>query len=410
MPASQPLTGIRENSFAGLAKTFGTPLYIYDGDRIVSQIQKLRTAFSRMEVKIKFAAKALTNISVLKLMRRQGIGVDVVSLQEVQIARKAGFTPDQIMFTPSGVDFEEIAAAVAIGVNINLDNLSILEKFGQQYGATYPCGLRLNPHIMAGGNLKISTGHAHSKFGISVQQIADIHRIREKYQVKIRSLHIHTGSEITETTVFAKMATLLFELAEQFPDLLFLDFGGGFKVAYKEGDKVSDIDGIGAALAPLFEGFHKKHGRKLELWIEPGKYLVSECGYLLVKVNVVKPTPTITFVGVNSGLNHLIRPMMYDAYHEIVNVSNSQGALKTYNVVGNICETDTLGADRQLPEVREGDLLVLCNAGAYGYSMASNYNSRLRPAEVLVTGSEARLIRERDTLEQILTGQIDIFP
>ncbi|HBK89443.1 MAG: diaminopimelate decarboxylase [Cyclobacteriaceae bacterium] len=410
MPASQPLTGIRENSFASLAKTFGTPLYIYDGDRIINQIQKLRTAFSRMDVKIKFAAKALTNISVLKLMRRQGIGVDVVSIQEVQIARRAGFTPQEIMFTPSGVDPEEIAEAVAIGVNINLDNLSILEKFGQQYGSSYPCGLRLNPHIMAGGNLKISTGHAHSKFGISVQQIGDIHRLREQYKIQIRGLHIHTGSEITETAVFAQMATLLFELAGQFPELQFLDFGGGFKVAYKAGDKVSDIDAIGAALAPMFDAYQQKHGRKLELWIEPGKYLVSECGYLLVKVNVVKPTPTITFAGVNSGLNHLIRPMMYDAYHEIVNVSNPDGKLKTYNVVGNICETDTLGADRSLPEVREGDLLVLCNAGAYGYSMASNYNSRLRPAEVLVVGSEAKLIRERDTLEQILQGQIDIFP
>lgn len=410
MPASQPLTGIRENSFAGLAKTYGTPLYVYDGDRIISQIQKLRTAFSRMDVKIKFAAKALTNISVLKLMRRNGIGVDVVSIQEVLIARRAGFQPEEIMFTPSGVDMEEIAAAADIGVNINLDNLSILEKFGRQYGSKYPCGLRLNPNIMAGGNLKISTGHAHSKFGISVQQIAEIHRLREHYKIHIRGLHIHTGSEITDTTVFEQMATLLFDLAGQFPELRFLDFGGGFKVAYKQGDKVTDINAIGAALAPMFDSFQQKHGRKLELWIEPGKYLVSECGYLVAKVNVVKPTPTITFVGVNSGLNHLIRPMMYDAYHEIVNVSNPGGTPKIYNIVGNICETDTLGADRSLPEVREGDLLVLCNAGAYGYSMASNYNSRLRPAEVLVTGNEAKLIRERDTLEQILTGQIDIFP
>jgi diaminopimelate decarboxylase len=229
MPASQPLTGIRENSFASLAKTFGTPLYIYDGDRIINQIQKLRTAFSRMDVKIKFAAKALTNISVLKLMRRQGIGVDVVSIQEVQIARRAGFTPQEIMFTPSGVDPEEIAEAVAIGVNINLDNLSILEKFGQQYGSSYPCGLRLNPHIMAGGNLKISTGHAHSKFGISVQQIGDIHRLREQYKIQIRGLHIHTGSEITETAVFAQMATLLFELAGH--RFHFLEFDGDFSFA-----------------------------------------------------------------------------------------------------------------------------------------------------------------------------------
>ncbi len=403
------LNGLHGVSFEKLAKEFGTPLYVYDAAKIVTQVQSLKDAFAGVDTKIKYAAKALTNISILKLMKRSGIGVDVVSIQEVQIALKAGFAPSEIMFTPSGVDFEEIKHGVALGLNINLDNLSVLEKFGAEYGARYPCGIRLNPHILAGGNLKISTGHSHSKFGISIQQLPEIEHILDKHKIAVSGFHIHTGSEILEIDVFLKMAEMLFAIAPDFPSLKFLDFGGGFKVAYKEGDQVTDVKELGTRLAKLFADFHQAYGRKLELWLEPGKYLVSEAGCLLVKVNVVKQTPTVTFAGVNSGLNHLIRPMMYDAYHEILNASNLQGHKKTYTIVGNICETDTLGTDRSLAEVREGDLLVIRNAGAYGYMMASNYNSRPRPAEVLIVNGQARLIRERDTLEKMLQGQIDIF-
>ncbi|HRI80188.1 MAG TPA: diaminopimelate decarboxylase [Cyclobacteriaceae bacterium] len=396
-------------SFQQLAEEFGTPLYIYDASKIEFQIKNLKAAFAESDVRIKYAAKALTNISILRLMRKNGIGVDVVSIQEVQIAMKAGYAPSEIMFTPNCVDFDEILAGAELGLSINLDNLPILEKFGKKFGNRYACGLRLNPNIMAGGNYKISTGHSHSKFGISVAQLPEILKLIQQYKIKVNGLHIHTGSEIKDVDVFLKMAEILFGIAADFPDLKFIDFGGGFKVAYKEGDAVTDIGQLGRKLGVLFQDFHKKTGRKLELWIEPGKYLVSEAGYLLVKTNVVKPTPTVIFVGVNSGLNHLIRPMMYDAYHEIANVSNPAGAQKTYTVVGNICETDTLGADRSLAEVREGDLLVIKNAGAYGYMMASNYNSRLRPAEVLIIDRKAKLIRERDTLDRVLQGQIDIF-
>jgi diaminopimelate decarboxylase len=403
------VNGLQGISFDRLAGEFGTPLYIYDAGRIVSQVDSLKDAFAGVDTKIKYAAKALTNISILKLMKKSGIGVDVVSIQEVQIALKAGFTPSEIMFTPSGVDFDEIKQGVALGLNINLDSISVLEKFGKEYGDTYPCGIRLNPHILAGGNIKISTGHSHSKFGISIQQMPAIEQVLEKHKIVVNGFHIHTGSEIIEIDVFLKMAEMLFALAPDFHSLRFLDFGGGFKVAYKAGDPVTDVKELGSRLAKLFNDFYHTYNRKLELWIEPGKYLVSEAGYLLVKVNVVKQTPTVTFAGVNSGLNHLIRPMMYDAYHEILNASNLHGTQKTYTIVGNICETDTLGSDRSLSEVREGDLLVIKNAGAYGYMMASNYNSRPRPAEVLIFNGQARLIRERDTLEKILQGQIDIF-
>ena len=392
-----------------VCKEFGTPLYVYDAKKIVDQLTSLKNAFSETDVRIKYAAKALTNISILKLLKKHGAGVDVVSIQEAHLALGAGFRANEIMYTPNCVDFSEIEEGVELGLNINLDNLYVLEKFGKKYGDTYPCCVRLNPHIMAGGNYKISTGHSQSKFGISVYQLPQIMELAEKHKIIINGLHIHTGSEITETEVFLKMAEILFGIARDFPALKFIDFGGGFKVAYKEGDMVTNIYDLGLKLSKAFKEFYLSYGRKLELWVEPGKFLVSGAGNLLVRTNVVKSTPSVTFVGVNSGLNHLIRPMMYDAYHEIVNISNPTGSHKVYTVVGNICETDTLGADRKLNEVREGDLIAIKNAGAYGYSMASNYNSRFRPAEVLIIDGEAKLIRRRDTLEDILRGQIDVI-
>lgn len=394
---------------ADICKQFGTPLYIYDAEKITSQVDNLRKAFEGADLKIKFAMKALTNISILKLLNKQGVGVDAVSINEARIALRAGISPADINFTPSGVDFSEIKEGVELKLNVNLDNLSSLEKFGKEYGNKYPCGIRLNPHIMAGGNIKISTGHVNSKFGISIQQLDDIKRIVEKYSIVLQGLHIHTGSEIVETEVFMQMSEIFFGIAKDLGPLKFIDFGGGFKVAYKKGDKVTDLPAIGSKLAEKFTAFKKETGRHLQLWIEPGKYLVSEAGCLVARTNVVKETPTLTFVGLDSGLNHLIRPMMYNAWHEIVNISNPGGPLKTYTVVGNICETDTLGSDRQLNEVREGDLLAIENAGAYGFSMASNYNSRFRPAEVLVLNDKAHLIRERDTLEDILRGQKDVI-
>lgn len=391
---------------ASIAKEFGTPLYLYDGDKIVNQIQSLKSAFTENPVKIKYAAKALTNISILKLMKKHGAGVDVVSIHEAHLALSAGFTKEEIMFTPNCVDFSEIEEGVNLGLQINLDNLPMLEKFGRKYGSTYACCLRLNPSIMAGGNYKISTGHSHSKFGISILQMDQIQKLIAEYKINVNGLHIHLGSEIKDADVFMKMADVLFDVAKNFPDLRFIDYGGGFKVAYKEDDHVTNITELGQRLSKSFKEFCQRYGRQLDIWVEPGKYLVSECGYLLVNANVVKETPAVTFVGVDSGLNHLIRPMMYDAYHEIVNLSNPGAAKKTYTVVGNICETDTLGADRQLNEVREGDLLAVENAGAYGFSMSSNYNSRLRPAEVLVWKGKAQLIRKREIFDDLIRNQV----
>jgi diaminopimelate decarboxylase len=408
MELSQGAYKIQGLDVLDIAEQFGTPLYIYDADKIAHQVKTLKNAFSDTDVKVKYAAKALTNISILKLIRKHGAGIEVVSLEEARIAMKAGYTSSEIVYTPSGVDFDEVVQAVDLGLAINIDNLSTLQKFGDRYKNTYPCGLRLNPHILAGGNYKISTGHSNSKFGISIFQFQQIMEIVQRHGLQIKGLHIHTGSEIAETDVFIKMAEILFSMAGDFPNLSFIDFGSGFKVAYKDGDMVTNIYDLGLKLSKAFNDFCQRYGRKLEMWIEPGKYVVSEAGTFLVRTNIVKPTPSVTFVGVNSGLNHLIRPMMYDSYHHIVNVSNPTGSQKIYTVVGYICETDTFGSDRKIHEVREGDILAIKNAGAYCFSMASNYNSRLKPAEVLIINKEAKLIRERETLDDLLKLQVEV--
>lgn len=392
-----------------ICEQYDTPLYLYDAEKIAEKIKTLQLAFEGVNLKIKYAAKSLTNVSILKYMKTQGIGLDVVSIQEVQLGLLAGFAPQEIMFTPNCVSFAEIQEGVSRGVMINLDNLPMLEQFGQTYGSRVPCCIRINPHIAAGGNQKIQTGHADSKFGISVLQLADAKRIADTYQLDMVGLHLHTGSDFKSAEVFLQGAQVLFDAARDYPNLRFIDFGSGFKVAYQEGDAITDVTALGAQVKKAFTAFCQTYGRELELWFEPGKFLVSECGYLLVKANVVKPTPARTFVGVDSGLNHLIRPMMYDAYHDIINVSNTDTSRQqTYTVVGYICETDTLGWDRSLSTVQSGDVLALKNAGAYGFSMSSNYNSRFRPAEVLVYQGQAHLIRRRETMDDILKNQVEM--
>ncbi|MDN5216362.1 diaminopimelate decarboxylase [Fulvivirgaceae bacterium BMA12] len=391
-----------------LAAQFGTPVYVYDGEKIIHQINYLTGAFSGVNLKIKYAAKALTNLSILKLMRREGIGMDAVSINEAHLGIKAGYAPHEILFTPNCVSFEEIKEAVEMGLMVNIDNISVLEQFGNSYGNTVPCCIRLNPHIMAGGNAKISTGHIDSKFGISILQKRHILRIVQTYNINVMGLHMHTGSDILDSEVFLKGAQIVFDIAQDFENLQFLDFGSGFKVSYREGDVTTDLKSLGKSIESAYKDFCKEYGRDLELWFEPGKFLVSESGILLVKTNVVKTTPATVFAGVDSGMNHLLRPMMYDAYHDMVNISNPKGTNRVYTVVGYICETDTLGWDRKLNEVREGDIIAIKNAGAYGFSMASNYNSRLRPAEVLILDGKAHLIRKRETFEDLLQHVVEI--
>lgn len=391
-----------------VAQQFGTPVYVYNADKIISQYKRLKHAFEPLDIKIKYACKALNNTAVMRLLKNEGSGLDTVSINEVYLGLRAGFTPEEIIFTPNCVGIDEIKEAVTLGVHINIDNISILEQFGAEYGNTVPCCVRLNPHIMAGGNSKISTGHIDSKFGISIYQLRHLLRVIKTYNININGLHMHTGSDILDAGVFLQGAEILFDAAKDFPDLQFIDFGSGFKVAYKDGDVTTDIEELGKLLGTRFNEFCKEYGRELELWFEPGKFLVSEAGYFLVRSNVIKQTTATVFVGVDSGLNHLIRPMLYDSYHEIVNISNPSGKQRIYTIVGNICETDTFGWDRKLTEVHEGDILCFKNAGAYGITMSSNYNARTRPAEVLIYKGQPHLIRKREKLEDLVMNEVEI--
>jgi len=388
--------------------TYGSPVYVYDANKISAQYERLTKAFAAVpSLRINYAMKALSNVSILKLMRKLGAGLDTVSIQEVKLGLHAGFAPEQIIFTPNGVSMEEIEEAASLGVQLNIDNLSILEQFGSKHPQIPVC-IRINPHVMAGGNSKISVGHIDSKFGISIHQIPHILRIVENTKMHINGIHMHTGSDILDIDVFLYAAEILFDAAKHFRELKFIDFGSGFKVPYKEGDIQTDIEELGEKLSQRFLEFCKLYGRNLTLAFEPGKFLVSEAGFFLVKVNVVKQTTSTVFAQIDSGFNHLIRPMFYGATHFIENISNPEGKKRFYSVVGYICETDTFASNRQIAEISEGDILCFRNAGAYCYTMASNYNSRPRPAEVLWIDGQAKLIRKTETLEDLLRNQVEI--
>lgn len=392
-----------------IAEEFGTPLYVYHAEKIKEQYIKLQNAFNSSHTVFFYACKALTNINVLRYIRNLGANVDCSSINEVKLALHAGFPASRILYTSNGIDFDEIKEAKEFGVYINIDSLSNLEKFGAAFGSTYPVGIRLRPNILAGGNIKISTGHDKSKFGIPADQIDRILKIINTYQLRISDLHIHTGSEIQDVDVFLKGIEVLFDIANHFEHLEFMDLGGGFKVASKQGEQETDIPLLAEKVNQAFANHPYKNGRKLQVWFEPGKFLVSAAGNFITKVNVMKETSSANFVCVNSGFNHLIRPMFYDAYHHIENISNPEGPVKNYSVVGNICETDTFAWDRPLNEVRENDYLVFRNAGAYGFEMSSNFNSRFKPAEVMVLEGKTHLIRRRDQFDDLLRNQLDVI-
>ncbi|BDB56988.1 diaminopimelate decarboxylase [Flavobacterium ammonificans] len=391
-----------------LAEQFGSPLYVYDAEKIESQYNRLTKAFSKVDtLRINYAMKALSNVAILQLLRDKGAGLDTVSIQEVLLGLHAGYSPEKIFFTPNGVSLEEIEEVAAMGVQINIDNLSILEQFGTKYPETPVC-IRINPHVMAGGNTNISVGHIDSKFGISIHQLPHLIRIVENTKMNIVGVHMHTGSDILDIEVFLYAAEILFDVAKNFKKLEFLDFGSGFKVPYKKDDIETDIEELGKKLSKRFNDFCVEYGKDLTLIFEPGKFLVSEAGYFLAKVNVVKQTTSTVFAGVDSGFNHLIRPMLYGSQHHIENISNPKGKERFYSVVGYICETDTFANNRRIAEINEGDILCFKNAGAYCFSMSSNYNSRYKPAEVLWMNGQGHLIRAKETFEDLLRNQIPL--
>ena len=392
----------------GIAENFGKPVYVYDSEKIASQYKLLKSAFAGVtNLRINYATKALSNLSILKFMRNLGAGLDTVSIQEVQLGLAAGFDPQAIIYTPNGVSLNEIEEVAKMGVQINIDNLSLLEQFGTRHPKTPVC-IRINPHVMAGGNSNISVGHIDSKFGISIHQIPHLLRIVENTAMKINGIHMHTGSDILDVDVFLHAAEILFDTAKHFKNLEFLDFGSGFKVPYFNNDIETNIEELGEKLSARFTDFCANYGSELQLIFEPGKFLVSQAGHFITQVNVVKQTTSTIFAQVDSGFNHLIRPMLYGSHHHIENLSNPNGKERFYSVVGYICETDTFASNRKIAEITEGNLLVFRNCGAYCFSMSSNYNSRYRPAEVLWYKGKGHLIRKRETFDDILQNQVEI--
>lgn len=390
-----------------LVEKYGSPLYVYDTAIIERQYKRMAEAFDVPRLKINYACKANTNVNIMGFLAKQGAGLDAVSPQEIELGLKSGFKAEDIIFTPSCANLEDVKAVIDQGIRVNIDSISLLEQFGHEYPNS-AVGIRINPHILAGGNSKISTGHIDSKFGISIHQLPHVLKVVEATGLKIEGLHMHSGSDIYDATSFLLGADVLLNTAENFPHLEYIDLGSGFKVPYKEDDIETDIEEVGARISERFRNFCSEYGRDLTLIFEPGKFLVSQSGYFFAKVSVVKPTPSTVFLGVDSGLNHLIRPMFYGSYHHIVNISRPTGKPRIYTVVGYICETDTFGSNRKIADTQEGDILCMMNAGAYSFSMASNYNSRFRPAEVMVHNGKDYLIRKRETMDDILRNQVEI--
>lgn len=389
-----------------ITKKYDTPLYVYDGEKIKSQYERLYNAFNVEDLKLHYACKALSNINILKLMKSLGAGLDAVSISEVKMGLKAGFEPEDIIYTPNCVSVGELEAAVKLGVKMNIDDIEALEYMGMNH-PQIPLCIRINPHLMAGGNENISVGHIDSKFGISIHQLPLILRIAKTLNIKIEGVHMHTGSDILDVEVFNMAADILFQVADNFEDITYIDFGSGFKVKYKSNDYETPIESFGKSFSKKFNDYCKKRGKTIRLMFEPGKFLVSESGHFFVRTNLIKQTTSTIFAGVDSGFNHLLRPMFYEAHHEIVNVSNPNGNERIYTIVGYICETDTFGYNRRLSEVKENDILCFKNAGAYCFMMSSNYNSRKRPAEVLIYNGKDYLIRERESFEDLLRNQVE---
>ncbi len=406
-----------------LAGKFGTPVYAYDEETIRSKVKALLQNIAYRPLKVYYAAKANTNLSVLKIVREEGgqsIGIDAVSPGEVEAALKAGFRPEQVIFTSTSVTDEEMKSAIARKVLVNCDSLSQLERYGRLNPNSRVC-FRVNPDVGAGHHSHVITGGPDSKFGIWADDVGKAFDIAAKHGLKVVGIHEHIGSGILETGKFIEAMNVLLSIVtkhkSELQHLEFVDFGGGIGVPYRPDQEPIDFQEFGAAVSKLFSSFCSSFGKKLAMAIEPGRFLVAESGVLLCTVNTVKQTPKHKFVGVNTGFNHLIRPMAYGSYHPIVVVDNcgSDGGKKEkfekVAVCGNICESGDVFtrneggiADRELPPVKEGDVLALLVAGAYGFSMASNYNTRPRPPEVLVSGSKAKLIRKREDMAHVIYG------
>ena len=382
-----------------LAEMHGTPLYVYDGDMVLEHYRALFRFIPHPRLGIHYALKANYNPALLAILRDAGASLDAVSPAEVILALKLGFPKERIIFTANNLTDAEFDEVRALGVLINIGSLSRLEKTAKRCPGLEIC-LRFNPDVVDGDNEKTMTGGDLTKFGILMEDLDKVLALVKAGDLKVVGLHEHTGSGLQHTeSVFRSMKNLMrLATPEHFPDLRFLDFGGGFKVPYKPDEHRVDYVAMGAEIDRLFRDFEAKYGRELGIRFEPGKYMVAECGHLLTRVNTIKHNRTRVIAGCDSGFPQLIRPMLYGAYHQIDNLSDPTGDPAVYDICGNICETgDRFAEQREIPAIREGDVLAIRNGGAYCFSMGGVYNLRAMPPEVVVFRGEAKLVRKRVT-------------
>jgi diaminopimelate decarboxylase len=379
-----------------LAREYGTPLYVYEEEVIQSRFADLVQAIPYPALRIHYACKANSNIEILKLLRSLGANVETVSRGEILLAFEGGFAPHQILYTCSNISADELRFVMASGVLINLDSLGQLRHYGEcSPGASV--SIRINGAIGAGHHPHVITGGPDSKFGIDVSQLDEAKALAEQYHLRIFGVHQHIGSNVLDAALLVEAMRAVLNSAAVFTGLEFVDFGGGLGVPYHPDEKPLDLRQFGAKAAELFDGFCRRYGKELNMVLEPGRYLVAEAGTLLATVTDVKRTPFHAFVGVDTGFNHLLRPAMYGSYHHILNASRVNGEEQVVCLAGNLCESgDLLARDRAVTECHEGDTIAILSAGAYGFSMSSNYNARPRPAEVMVCAGRARVIRPRE--------------
>lgn len=366
-------------------RQYGSPLYVYRAKVLIAQYKRLKRAISYKKTRIFYACKANSNIEILKLLRRLGASIECVSRDEVERTFKAGFPASRISYTCSYIPRSELEWLIKKGISVHLDSLTQLTWWGEM-NPDSKILIRINRGFGAGSSSHIITGGPESKFGIYYTDIPRAKAIAKKYRLKIVGLEQHIGSNIMDPRLFIRGMKLLLKNAREFPELRFLNFGGGIGIPYRPGQKSVDVNMLGKDISKLFADFCKNYGRKLELRLEPGRYLVAESGALIAEVVDKKRTPAHYFVGVNSGFNHLIRPAFYGSYHHIFNLTNPKGKTIRATVVGNMCESsDVFAAKRTLPDPHPGDILLFADAGAYGYVMSSDYNLRKKPKEIILS-------------------------
>jgi len=394
---------MHEKDLADIEEEFGTPLYVYNNDTIIEQYNKLINAINWPKLKIFYAMKANYNPHILSNLKKIGANIDAVSIGEILLAKKIGFSANRILFTPNNITFEEMETAKKEEILFNIDSLSLLTTFSKKYPGSEIC-LRFNPDVVDGENAYVQTAGDNTKFGILLTDLQKVLQIVKENNMIVVGLHEHVGSGIYKAESFINAISHIFEIAtkENFPHLKFFDMGGGFKVSYHPTETEINYTPIGDAIVKKLKEHCTSYGTVLELWIEPGKYIVAQSGSLLVKVTTIKKNKKKTIVGTNSGFSQLIRPLLYGAYHHVRNVSNPEGKLIEYDIYGNICESgDIFAKARLISEIREGDILSIENAGAYCYSMGSTYNLRPMPAEVIVEKGISKLARKEITPQEL---------